>query len=236
MADVPARLSRPGEQDRSRLSQLALKLVLAVCQVMALVGCGSTPAGPSAERYAQPRVSILCQPSGPSVTCTATMYDVPRWQDSQDVTALASWLVSDPSVADLVAPGVLKPKRRGEVDVSAQYQQLPTDMGDWWFLVDPQQAAQFLYWVAGIVRDGDTQVPLSDVRVEILSGYASGASGVSNQAGSYKIDRILTQEVFSIRASKDGYASQTVTYRVDPPVGPAGGNPPWVNFNLHRVQ
>lgn len=231
--DLPPSLSFSDHQSTRHFNRLALR-ILAVFSTMTLVGCHDTPTGPSAERYAMPRLNVTCQPSGPSVTCSARMYDVPRFGEVRDVTALATWIASDTTVAEFIEPGILRPKRRGEVDISATYQQLVAGLASW-FLVDPQQTARRLYWVAGIIRDADIHLPLSDASVEILSGYASGARAVSNQFGSYRIDRILTAEVFSAQASKLGYASETVTYRVDSPVGPADGNPPFLDFNLRRI-
>lgn len=102
------------------------------------------------------------------------------------------------------------------------------------FLVDPLQPAQRLYFLSGLVRDDVSNALLPGVMIEILDGYAGGAQSVTNENGHYRIDRILTGETITVRASKDGYEPSTLTYRVGSPVGPAGSNPPFLDFKLRR--
>ncbi len=116
------------------------------------------------------------------------------------MTSLATWATSDPAVAEFASPGVLTPKARGEVAVSAAFGALRSDVS-WSVLVDPGQTARIVCLVSGFVSDADSAEPIPDARVEILRGYAS----------------------------------ETLTYRVDSPMGAPGGNPPTLNFQLRRT-
>jgi hypothetical protein len=100
--------------------------------------------------------------------------------------------------------------------------------------VDPAQTARRVYFLAGIVKDESSGAVLAGATVEILDGYARGARSVTNEFGSYRIDGVLTEETFQVRASLSGYAPSTLSYRVDPPIGPAGGNPPFLDFLLRK--
>jgi len=70
--------------------------------------------------------------------------------------------------------------------------------------------------------------------VRILDGYAAGKSAITNENGAYRIEPLLPGETFTATASKEGYQSVTTTYRVDSPIGPAGLNPPFLDFKLSR--
>jgi Carboxypeptidase regulatory-like domain len=126
------------------------------------------------------------------------------------------------------------PKQRGEVGLSARYDQREST-GTSWFLVDPLHSAQRLYFLAGLVRDDASNALLPGVTVENLDGYARGDRAVTNENGHYRLDRMLAGETFSVRASKPGYSPVTLTYRVDSPIGPGGGNPPFLDFRLRAV-
>jgi hypothetical protein len=204
---------------------LALALFLA-----ATAGCDDTPT--SVDRR-DPQIRATCVPLGDRVSCTAALRDVPTAGSVRDVTKEATWRVSDPSLGSFTEPGVFTPVRRGEAEITVSYQGLQDRLTSW-FLVDPGQPARRLYWVSGIVRDETTNAPLPGATVEILDGYAKGKRAVTNEFGHYQIDSILTGEPFRIRAAKEGYAPSTLSYRVDSPIGPPGGNPPFLDFKLRR--
>lgn len=205
---------------------------LAFCLLLAAAGCDETPT--SVDRR-DPRLDVTCLPSGANVACTAILRDVPDGGSVRDVTSRATWRVSDPSVGDFLQPGVLTPRRRGEAEISARFEQweLRPELRPW-FLVDPPQPAQRLYWVAGLVRDDATSQALPGATVEVLSGYGRGAQAVTNENGHYRIDRLLTGEAISLRASRPGYAPATASHRVDSPLG-SPGNPPFLDFRLRRL-
>jgi len=205
--------------------------VAAVVLIALLAGCRDSPTEPE-HPAPLPELHFYCLPLGVRITCTAYVSDVPG-RGQVDVTPTATWLVSDPSLGGFLEPGIFTPQGRGEVEISARYEALTARLTSW-FLVDPLQPAQRLYFVSGLVRDDATNATLSGATVEILDGYARGSQAITNEFGHYRIDRILTGETFSARASKTGYEPTTLSYRVDSPVGPGGGNSPFLDFRLRR--
>ena len=203
-----------------------------VVVALAAMACEGNPAGPSIERYRLPRILSSCTTSGAQVTCTATLRDVPRFRDQQDVTATASWSVSPEGIGRFSAPGILTPLSSGEATIRVQYR-------DWGlsdpptFLVGPDRDARRVYFFSPTVRETGTAINVAGAAVEILDGYAAGRSCVTNSSGFCSIDRVLTGESFTGRVTKNGYASATFTYRVDPPVGP-GGTGPFFLLSLQR--
>jgi len=198
-----------------------------------VAGCDETP---TSVDHRDPRLEVSCHSSGVQVACNATLRDVPDGGSVVDVTSRAMWLASDPAAGDFLAPGIFTPRRRGEVELSARYQQWESyDDLNPRFLVDPLQPAQLLYWVSGIIRDDVSSEVLPGATVEVLSGYGRGAQAITNEHGYYQIDRLLTGETISLRASRTGYTSATTSHRVDSPVGPIGITPPFVDFLLHRL-
>jgi Carboxypeptidase regulatory-like domain len=174
-------------------------------------------------------LEATCVPAGDDVSCTAILSgDGP----TRDVTAVATWLASDPAIGRFVSPGLFTPTEPGRVELWARY-------GAWEslkssFLVNPGGSPQRLYFLSGLVTDDATMAPIVGATVQILDGFARGAETTTNEYGAYEIDGILTGEVFTIAASKSGYESSTKSYRVDSPIGPGGGNPPFLDFSLHR--
>ncbi|HEY3571084.1 MAG TPA: carboxypeptidase-like regulatory domain-containing protein [Thermoanaerobaculia bacterium] len=197
-----------------------------------LLGCDHSPTEPA--HQLSPSLHVACLPDGSRVSCKATLSGVPDGASTRDVTSQATWMASDPSLGSFLQPGVFTPRRRGEVEISASYQTWTSDVTSQ-FLVDPAQPAQRLYFLSGVVRDDSSNAEIPGATVEILDGYARGATSVTNESGAYHFDKILTGETFHIRVSKPGYSPVTLSYRVDSPIGPAGGNPPFLDFRLHRT-
>jgi len=206
-------------------------LVLLACATAA-VACRENNE-PSLEQRRHPVLVMTCQPAGAKVACTARVTDTPSWGTDLEVTSLAVWIASDTSVGRFVAPGVFAPDRRGEVGLSVRYREMEV-YDPAWFLVDPAVEARWLYWLWGPVTDDASGVKLAGADVLILDGYARGAHCMTNENGYYRIDKLLTGETFTARASKDGYESLTKSYRVDPPVG-LDSNPNYLEFRLHRI-
>jgi len=207
------------------LFRLALS---AVFLLAALAGCKDSPT--EIEHHSPPALHAACVPLGASVACTATFFDGDRLRD---VTSQATWLASNPALGSFTV-GIFTPRQRGEVVLSVRYQEF-VDPLESRFLVDPAQPARRVYFLSGVVKDESSGVELAGATVEILDGYAQGARSVTNGSGYYQIKGILTEETFRIRASLPGYATSTISYRVDPPIGPAGGNPPFLDFRLRKI-
>ena len=200
--------------------------VSAVFLMAALAGCKDSPTDIHSN---PPSLHAACVPLGAQVSCTATFFDGNRLRD---VTSQATWLVSNPALGSFTT-GVFTPRQRGEVVLSVRYLEF-VDRLESRFLVDPAQPARGVYFLSGVVKDESSGAVLAGATVEILDGYARGARSVTNEFGAYQINGILTEETFRVRASLPGYAPSTVSYRVDPPIGPAGGNPPFLDFRLRK--
>lgn len=210
-----------------------LVAVIAGMLLLSNLACDSNPVGPSPDRYRAPRLNMYCQvPVDATVQCRAVLFDVPRWGDSQDVTSSATWTVDPSSVATFAAPGLLRPMVQGEGTIHVRH-------GDWTaavvptFLLDPTHDARWLYWLQVKVVEDSGQAGIAGVTIEMLDGYQAGASCTTNGFGVCTIDRLLTRETFTGRASKAGYESVMFTYRVDPPVGL--GNAPFYTIRLSRL-
>jgi hypothetical protein len=193
----------------------------------ALAGCEDSPT--EIRHDSPPSLHAACVPLGARVACTATFFDGDRLRE---VTSQATWLVSDPALGSFTS-GTFTPRQRGEVVLSVRYLEF-VDPLESRFLVDPAQPARRVYFLSGVVKDESSGAELAGAAVEILDGYAREARSVTNEFGYYQIKGILTEETFRIRASLPGYVSSTISYRVDPPIGPAGGNPPFLDFRLRK--
>jgi hypothetical protein len=193
-----------------------------------LAGCKDSPT--EIEHRGPAFLHALCVPLGESIACTATFFDGNR---TRDVTSQAAWRVSDPALGSF-ASGIFTPRQRGEVVLSVRYLEF-VDPLESRFLVAPAQPARRVYFLSGVVKDESSGAVLAGATVEILDGYTRGTGSVTNELGAYQIDGILTEETFRVRASLPGYAPSTLSYRVDPPIGPAGGNPPFLDFRLRKI-
>jgi hypothetical protein len=215
------------------------RLVAAVVLAAVLAGCKESPTDPDHPPPA-PDLLFFCLPLDVRLTCTAIANNVPG-RGQVDVTQTAEYQVSDPAVGGFLEPGIFTPSRRGEVELSARQGAL-TPRFTPRFLVDPLQPPRSIESLAGKVRDAETGRELSGARVEILDGYAQGSTRVTNEFGFYQIEKILTEETFSVRASLPEYAPSTVSYRVDPstyradPSDTAPRNPPSLEIQLRRSE
>ena len=224
---------------RSLSSSQVLRCIVAVVVLMAvLAGCEKSPTEPE-HPSPSPELLFYCLPLGVRLTCFAYVSNVPG-RGQADVTATATWLVSDPTVGGFLEPGIFTPRRRGEVEISARYEAL-TPRLTVRFLVDPLQPPRAFSFLSGKVWEDDSNRELPGAMVEILDGYAQGSTSVANEYGYYQIKKVLTEETFSVRASMPGYAPSTVSYRVDPsayradPSDPPK-NPPFLDFRLRRAE
>jgi len=204
-------------------------LALVVVSCGAMTACERVPIGPD---HRNPILLLSCTPTGSNVECSATLYDVPSFGSMRDVTTEATWTVSDPSLGGFAMPGLFTPIAAGEVRLGARFEEWASrEDEDPWFLVGPGTDARWLYFLAGVVYDASTNEGLAEVEVRMLDGYAEGALSTTGPNGHYQFDRVLTGEVFTVEASKEGYSSETQPYRVDPPNGPIG-NSPFLDFHL----
>ena len=178
------------------------------------------------------QLGIFCTTSGPRVTCKAFLSDPQR--GSREVTSEATWLASGPGAGAFAEPGLFVPSGAGDIGLRARFEDLSSDRV--WFFVNPLQDARVLTFLNGVVRDEMTNAGIEGVEVQILDGHSVGALATTNSAGVYSFGlfQILTGEVFTIRASKQGYEPLTKTHRVNFPFDPA--NPPFLDFALRPLE
>jgi hypothetical protein len=220
------------------ISPVVRRLAAAVVLTTSLAGCEESPTDVHAPPA--PELIFFCLPLDVRLTCTVIATNVPG-RGQVDVTQTAEYLVSDPAVGAFLDPGIFTPSRRGEVELSARQGALTPRFAPR-FLVDPLQPPRPVESLAGKVRDAETGRDLPGALVEILDGYAQGSTSVTNEFGFYEIEKVLTEETFSVRASLPGYAPSTVSYRVDPstaridPSDTRPRNPPYLEIQLRRTE
>ena len=225
--------STPSLQVRSRV-------IVVVILMAVLAGCDKESPTDPIHPDPLPELLFFCLPLDVRLTCTAIATNVPG-RGQVDVTKTATYSVSDPSVGDFLEPGIFTPRRRGEVELSARFEAL-TPRFTPEFLVDPSQPPRFFSSLSGKVFDAVTGKELPGASVEILDGYAQGSTAVANEYGFYLVEKVLTEETFSVRASLPGYAPSTVRYRVDPstyradPSDTTPRNPPYLELKLQRAE
>ena len=195
--------------------------------VLALTACGTElPSGPSPESRWRAQLSyviVRCTPIDTSLSCRVNHAAL------GDVTAESEWQVSDSTIATIASDGVLTPLRRGEIDVTgvhvSSYGRLSAKES---YLVDPRERPRKLSFLGGNVLSNDPGGErVAGALVEILDGYSRGKSATSNNSGWYSIEPVLTDETFTVRASKEGYEPQTQTYRLE--------SSAFLDFRLTRI-
>jgi Carboxypeptidase regulatory-like domain len=171
---------------------------------------------------------IRCLPEGPNVRCNATAYNVGGIA-SRDVTETTNWFATS-VYGSFVQPGLFVPSAHGDITITARFEQFEPAYPPK-FLVGPGQPARPLYYAQGTVKDAATGATISGATVRIESGHSAGRAGVSNERGIYRIDPVLTSELFTITASKEGYQPQTKSHRVEIVQGSGAA---YVDFELGR--
>jgi hypothetical protein len=129
------------------------------------------------------------------LAATARMTD----NTTRDVTALAQWESSNPSLAT-VSAGNVTVLANGEVDVRATYQSVS---GSLRLVVMP--GTQTRVSLSGIVREvPPTEHTLGGVRVEVVDGPDAGKFAVSDASGNYRLTGLGSGRI-SIAAKMPGY-------------------------------
>jgi hypothetical protein len=179
-------------------------------------------------------ITLTCTPVGSNAQCTAQPWYGFYAYCPEPLPPLV-WTSSNSSVATVAPNGYVTVLARGEVDITVAAMTGYLAPQTWSALVDPRQPPQLLYFLSGIIRENDgsdTRIP--GATVEILDGYNAGrGSAPSNQFGAYRIDRLLINVMFTVRASKAGYVPSTTTYVLGGPNSVTGS--PFLDFRLSRA-
>ena len=192
---------------------LALSLVF-------LAACNESPTEPHG---GMATLVVSCNPSGSNIVCRASATNL-GGVISGDVTREATWL-HNTRIGEFAEPGVFVPSTDGEVDISAKFSWLESSKHS--YVVSPTAPPRRLFFVGGNITDAATNEKIVGATVRILDGYAAGRAAVSNSLGYYSIDRVLTDETFTLEVTMEGYARQVLTYRI--------GTQPFFNVALTRT-
>jgi hypothetical protein len=173
-----------------------------------LSGCGGkssppapspNPAGPSAASVLSVTITgntnLTAVGETSHLTATATRSD----GMTEDVTSVAFWNVSDPSVAD-VAAGLLTSRGFGETTVYAGLAGAPVRVSPVAIRVLPVGT----YILKGTVREPGW--PIVGARVDIIDGPSVGMFKTTDSAGLYRFFGVAGD--LNVRVSKDGYVPQ----------------------------
>jgi hypothetical protein len=197
---------------------------LLVALTLPTLACGSNPTAP--ERNGIPQVILVCTAvSDATTSCRASVscgfYSCPSGTPS-DVTQIAPWTTDDPTVATIVAPGIVRSAAIGNTVLRVGYGYPPGSMP---IGVFTGTAPLPTYENEGWIYDGGgpPRTPLNGVLVEILNGVVVGRQTISGsqpdvvpgfvipgpEAGHYAFFGVPSG-TYQLRMSKRGFVTQQV--------------------------
>lgn len=180
-----------------------ISVVLSVVVVFTAACAGDTPGSPSdVDQSRAPSITVSCPEFGESSRCTAYAAAA---DTAQDVTGLASWSTSDPSIATVNSTGLVSIHATGEVGIRAAYQGVAGSLLVW--AVPGQGLYGTSRTLTGAVLGMNGRIP--DVLLEILDGPNAGRRTTTTSEGRYSMAD-LHDGRFTVRLSKPGYL--TVEY------------------------
>jgi hypothetical protein len=135
------------------------------------------------------------------LAATASLAD----NTTRDVTRLANWTSTDPTIATVSASGMVTVNGSGGVEVQASYSGIT---GSLFLRVAARPTTLTL---AGYVHEiAPNDHPLAGATIQITSGPDAGATIMTDAAGNYSISA-LHPGVASVSVSKDGYYTYRIT-------------------------
>jgi Bacterial Ig-like domain (group 2) len=186
--------------------------------------CSGSPTNPCVDQYGRGNnspmvIELTCTSVGVNAQCNATpLYGLYTYCP-QPLPTL-TWTSSNNSVATVSATGFVTVLAHGQVDITASPTSGYLQPAIWTALVDPQVPPQPLGELLVVVNENDGTTKVPGVFVEILDSYNAGRTAVTNQFGSIIFDRLLPA-TFTVRASKSGYVTATMTFRFDQASSPS---------------
>jgi hypothetical protein len=159
-------------------------------------------------------LNLRCSPASRGIRCQllALFRDVSR--APRDVTAEASWRLSGAEGARISPLGLIDAREDGDVDIAACYQSHGVHAR---VRLRRDHPGQMLATLRGrvYVEVGQELRPVALVRIEILSGPATGTCTMTSGDGSYELAGLIPGD-FVIRATKIGYTGADALAAVHP--------------------
>ena len=201
-------------------------VLAALVILVPLVACGGTSDAPSAPtnwRWSSGTTVFPaeCVPaSNNQLLCSVELYD-PGLPNRLNYTASANWRVvpnafslETSPVAVATAPGLITPATSGEICVLAEVpgaNVIPPNHG---WRVDPNRPpVRLMRYVQGFVSDAGAGAALEGVTVDVVSPEVDrGKQGITKPNGVFTLFNFDFDVPFTLRASKPGYETQTVTF------------------------
>jgi hypothetical protein len=187
----------------SALATLPLLLACAGCTGNQAQG----PVGPSSVSTQGGAVATLTVTGPPSMdqsfqlAATALLAD----NTTRDVTSVATWISTNPTIAQVSASGMVTVNGSGGVEVDATYSGVT---GSLFLRVSARPTTMA---VSGYVHEiAPSEHPLSGVTIQITSGPDAGATATSDANGNYQLAG-LHPGVVGLAFGRDGY----YTYRIN---------------------
>ena len=170
-------------------------------------GVATAPSSPTAPSF--PQLGLGCGQVLDGYQCHASYADSPT-SGQRDVTGLATWSTSDPSVATVTSVGFVTVLRDASVAIRVSYKG-----AEQFITMDVQTGGQRRYYraLSGFVRDGLDGPKLSGVSVQILDGPNANRTTITGADGAYQLYD-LELGTFSVRFTKQGYSSVTLTFTI----------------------
>jgi hypothetical protein len=178
---------------------------------------GGTFTGPSPTETS--RIGMQCALAQDGYQCAAWLEDGPG--RTQDLTGLATWSTSDPTIATVNRSGFVSVLRAGNVNVRASYGTLESSMP---MQVQAGGARRDFRTLGGFVSDAATGTKLSGVTVAIVEGPNTGRTTITSSFGDYQLYD-LQPGTFKLRFTLAGYAAAERVYLL-----------PGIRFNVLDVE
>jgi hypothetical protein len=175
---------------------------LATAMVMACAGSDRMPTNPTGPTTTAAVTAVAV--SSVNVTHTTVQLNATaKLADgtTRDVTSIAAWQSSNPSIATISTTGMLTIVESGAVDARATYQSITGSLRLNVAKTDPTAR----YSLTGVTRETAPNAhPLANVRVQVTSAAEGEVSVMSDATGAFTIPS-LPNALVGIEATKDGY-------------------------------
>jgi hypothetical protein len=184
------------------------RIALILVAVAFAAACGNdstsatapTPVTPSPPAPATATLVTVTVSGLAAISSNAQMTASARYSDSstRDVTSLAAWESSAPSLATVSSTGAVTVVGTGDVELRATYQNIAGTMR----VAVTKTPPPATFVLTGIVRDSSTRMPLAGVEVRMI-GDSDGRT-TTDQVGGYTLDGLPAGRIF-VEFTKGSY-------------------------------